>query len=119
MTRDLHQIQMTHAVVVTAAATLAAVSGVASGWGVFLGGAVMGVNFWIMRKFFGYLLSPDASRRAASVVALGIAKQLLLFGLVSLLFWRVDLDAVAFAIGITTLLVACVAVTVVRQPVIA
>lgn len=119
MTSDLQQIQRVHAVLVTATAAAVAASGIASGWGVFLGGAVMGLNFWIMRKFFGYLLSPDLNKRAATVVALGIAKQLLFFGLVSLLIWRVNLDAIAFAIGVTILLVACVTVTLARQPVTA
>src|SRR6185369_10020834 len=107
------------AVLVIGIAALAAASGVVSPGSVVLGGAVMATNFWIMRKFFSYLLSPDVNRRAASVVALGIAKQLLLVGLVSALFWRVDVDAVAFAFGVTTLLVACVAVAVAPQPVIA
>lgn len=117
MTRDLQQIQRVHTVLVLGVAALAATTGLASGWGVLFGGAVMGLNFWILRKFFGYLLSPDAERRAATVIALGIAKQLVFFGLVGLLFWRVDLDAVAFAIGVTVLLVACVSVTIGRQPI--
>lgn len=117
MTRDLEQIQRVHTGLVIAAAALAALSGLASPWGVVLGGAVMGLNFWILRRFFGYLLSPDAGRRAATVVALGVAKQLVFFGLVSALFWRIDLDAVAFAIGVTVLLAACLTVTLTRQPV--
>jgi hypothetical protein len=119
MTRDLQQIQTVHALLVIATAALAALSGLVSPWGVFFGGAVMGLNFWLMRKFFGYLLSPDAGRRAATVVALGVAKQVAFFGLVGLLFWRIDLDAVAFAIGVTILLIACVSVTLTRQPVTA
>lgn len=88
-----------------------------SAWSVLFGGAVMGLNFWILRKFFGYLLSPDGHRRAPTVVVLGVAKQLVFFGLVGLLFWRVALDAIAFAIGVTMLMIACVTVTISRQPV--
>ena len=98
-------------------AALAAASGLASGWSVLFGGAVMGLNFWILRKLFSYLLNPNAERRAVTVVALGVAKQLVFFGLVGLLFWRVELDAIAFAIGVTILLVACLTVTIGRQPI--
>lgn len=117
MSPTLQQIQRVHAVLVLGVAALAFASGLLSGWSVLFGGAVMGLNFWILRRFFGYLLSPDGHRRAPTVVALGIAKQLVFFGLVGLLFWRVDLDAVAFAIGVTILMVACVTVTIGRQPV--
>ncbi len=119
MTSDLQQIQRVHAILVVATAALVAATGLVSAWGVFFGGAVMGLNFWVLRKFFGYVLSPDVSKRSRTIVALGIAKQLLFFGLVSILFWRIELDAIAFAIGVTILLVACVAVTLVRQPVTA
>jgi hypothetical protein len=39
----------------------------------------------------------------------------IVIGLIALLFWRVQLDPLAFGIGATLLLVACVAATL-RQP---
>lgn len=119
MTPDLQKIQWVHCALVVSTAALASATGLVSGWGVLFGGAVMGLNFWLLRRIFGFLLSPEVNRRATTVVALGVAKQLLFLGLVSLVFWRIELDAIAFAIGVTILLVACLTVTLVRQPVTA
>lgn len=119
MTPDLYRIQKLHAALVIIMAGLATTIGLSSGWSMLLGGTVVGVNFWILRRFFGYVLGPDWAKRAGTVVALGLAKQVLFVGLLGLLFWRVDLDAIAFAAGVTLLLVACVAVSVERQPITA
>jgi hypothetical protein len=79
-----------------------------------LGGAVMGANFWLMRQLATRLFTP-ARRRPELVLALVLAKFSLFIGLLGLLFWRVRLDPLAFCVGATLLLVACV-IGALRQP---
>jgi len=90
----------------------------ATGWlaplSLLLGGAVMGGNFWLMRQLAMRLLAPDGQRPGV-VMALMLAKFSLFVGLVGLLFWRVALDPLAFGVGASLLLIACV-VAALRQP---
>lgn len=89
-----------------------------TGWlsapSLLLGGGAMAANVWIMRQLGARLLVPG-ERRPAVVVALVLAKFTIFMGLLGLLFWRVHLDALAFGVGATLLLVACV-VAAVRAP---
>ena len=77
-----------------------------------LGGAVMGLNFWLLR-LIGKLLQPgtlDAGKRgrAALAVAAFVLKFGLFIGLLAALFWRAPIEGMSFALGVTLLLVACV-----------
>ena len=76
-----------------------------------LGGAVMGVNFWLLR-LISNLLRPDAlgaakPGRAALAVAAFVLKFGLFIGMLAALFWRLPIEGMSFAIGVTLLLVAC------------
>ena len=99
-------------------ALLAATSGVAyiTRWmeprSVLLGGAVMGVNFLLLRLITNLLL-PDALEpgrrgRTALAIAAFVLKFGLFLGLLAALFWRVPIAGMSFAAGVTLLLVACV-----------
>jgi hypothetical protein len=76
-----------------------------------LGGVVMGVNFWLLRVISN-LLRPDAfdptkrGQAALAVAAFGLKFGLFL-GLLAALFWRVPIEGMSFAVGVTLLLVAC------------
>ena len=91
---------------------LGATGGVAyaTQWGepasLLLGGAVMGANFWLLRLITN-LLRPGGRARAAVAVAAFVAKFMLFFGLLLLLFWRVPIEGMSFAFGATMLLLAC------------
>jgi hypothetical protein len=82
-----------------------------SGWvapvSVLLGGAVMGVNFWLLRQLAARLLTA-APKRPAIVLGLVLLKFSLFIGVVALLIGRVRLDPLGFGIGATVLLLACV-----------
>lgn len=99
-------------------ALLAAVAGVAyaTAWvdagSVLLGGAVMGINVWLMKLIAAALVpsGPDAAGGGSAglaVVAL-LLKFGLFLGLLAVLFWRLPVDVMGFATGVTVLLVACV-----------
>jgi hypothetical protein len=87
----------------------------ATNWGapgsLLLGGAVMGLNFWLLRIVTNVLRPSvlDAAkpgRMAAAIAALTL-KFTLFLGLLGLLFWRVPVEGMSFAVGVTLLLVAC------------
>lgn len=79
---------------------------------VLLGGAVMGANFYLLR-LIAWLLRPDAfdpekRGRVALAVAAFVLKFGLFLGLLAALFWRLPIEGMSFALGVTLLLVACV-----------
>jgi hypothetical protein len=103
----LQDIERLHVGLLAIAVCAAYVSGRLAPLSVLLGGAVMGGNFWLVRQLAARLLG--GGRRPEIVLALMLAKFLLFMGLLGLLFWRVPLDPLAFGVGTTLLLVACVA----------
>ena len=112
-------IERLHVALLAVACALAVGTGWLSAAGILLGGAVMGVNFWLMRQIFGRLFVPLADQRPVLVFGMVFAKFSLLLGVLGLLFFRVRIDALAFGIGATVLLVACVMAALWRRPAIA
>lgn len=112
MTIDLTRISTLHVVLVAATAGLAYATRWIDPVSLFLGGAVMGANFYLLR-LISNLLRPEwldgAKRgRAAVAVAAMVLKFGLFLGLLAALFWHVPLEGMSFALGVTLLLVACV-----------
>ncbi len=114
MSLRLQDIERMHLGLLAAAVCAAAVSGWLAPRSVLLGGAVMAANFWLMRQLGARVFSGDR-RRPGLVVALMLAKFTLFVGLLGVLFWRVPVDPLAFGIGATLLLIACV-IAALRQP---
>ena len=74
-----------------------------------LGGVFMGLNFGLLSLGIRWVLSPTASKKSQRVgMALLGVKLLLFLGLVSALFFRMNLDGVSFIVGVSSLLVASV-----------
>jgi hypothetical protein len=72
-----------------------------------LGGAFMGVNFFLLGFGILWLLAPLASKgRVKAGVSLLILKIIIFLGLLTLLFFRFHIDGLSFAIGFSTLLLA-------------
>jgi hypothetical protein len=76
-----------------------------------LGGALMGINFWLL-GFIGNILRTglfDLAKRGR--VALAVAAMTLKFalflGLLLAVFWGIPIAGMSFALGVTLLLVAC------------
>lgn len=74
-----------------------------------VGGIFMGINFLLLGYGVAWLLSPVAgSKRIKAGVGLLILKIVLFLALLTTIFFRFELDAISFAAGFSTLLVAIV-----------
>jgi hypothetical protein len=72
-----------------------------------VGGAFMGVNFLLLGFGVAWLLTPLASKgKIKAGISLLVLKILIFLGLLLVLFFRIQLDAISFAVGFSTLLVA-------------
>ncbi|HUI27469.1 MAG TPA: hypothetical protein VL403_15410 [Candidatus Kryptonia bacterium] len=103
---NLERIELLHAGLLGTAAILA----VATGWlhvgSLLLGGVVMGANFRLLKEIVRRVVRPGTGQTWA--LLLFGAKFALFLGLLSLVFWRVPVDGLSFAVGVTMLLSACV-----------
>lgn len=78
-----------------------------------VGGIFMGINFLLLSMGVAWLLTPLASKgRIKAGIGLLILKILIFLGLLTTLFFRFDLDAVSFALGFSTLILAIVVETI-------
>ncbi len=72
-----------------------------------VGGMFMGINFLLLSFGVAWVLTPLAGKgRVKAGVGLLVLKIVLFLGLLTTLFFRLDLDAVSFAIGFSTLIFA-------------
>jgi hypothetical protein len=115
MPLQARDIERLHLQLLSVAVGLAIVTQWVSSWSLLLGGAVMGVNFWVMDRLFARLLDTRRQPQPALVMALLLVKFSLFLGLLGLLFWRFPVDGLGFGIGATLLLIACVAAALRRQ----
>ena len=80
---------------------------------ILIGGVFMGLNFLLLGYGVASLITPLASRgRIKTGIGLLVLKIIIFLGLLSTLFFRVNIDAISFAVGFSTLLVAIVFETV-------
>ena len=74
-----------------------------------LGGLFMGLNFLLLSYGVAWILMPLAGKgRVKAGVALLVLKGILFLGLISMAFFGLGLDAISFAFGFSTLLLAIV-----------
>ena len=72
-----------------------------------IGGAFMGLNFFLLGFGILWMLVPLAGTgRVKAGVALILLKILFFLGLLTLLFFRFEIDALSFALGFSTLILA-------------
>ena len=115
MAVDLTRISKLHVGLVAATGGVAYATRWIEPGSLVLGGAVMGTNFYLLRVISN-LLRPgwiDGAKRgrAALAVAAMVLKFGLFLGLLVALFWRLPIEGMSFALGVTLLLVACVVET--------
>lgn len=76
---------------------------------ILIGGLFMGINFLFLGYGVAWLLEPLASSgRIKAGIGLLALKVVIFLTLLSMLFFRFHLDAISFALGFSTLLVAIV-----------
>lgn len=74
-----------------------------------VGGVFMGANFFLLSFGVAWLLTPLASKgRVKAGVGLLVLKIIILGGLLSAVFFQFEFDAISFALGFSTLLIAIV-----------
>jgi hypothetical protein len=72
-----------------------------------LGGIFMGLNFFLLSYGVAWMLGPLAEKgRVRAGIALLVLKIVLFLGLLTTLFFRFNLDAISFALGFSTLILA-------------
>jgi hypothetical protein len=77
-----------------------------------VGGIFMGINFLLLSLGVAWLLTPLANNgRIKAGIGLLVLKIVIFLGLLTTLFFRFDLDAVSFALGFSTLILAIVVET--------
>lgn len=106
MNSRLREIERLHLGLLAAAACAVYLTGWLSPASVLLGGLVMLINLRVLSALVARMLSPGAAARPALVIALMLAKLGLFIAAIALLVWRLPIDALGFALGATTLLIA-------------
>ncbi len=84
-----------------------------------LGGGVMQLNFWLLKRIVRALVVPSVlveKRRAFRTLAVFVGKVLLSLLLLGGLFLRYPVDAWSFLAGVSLLLVTCMIVTLSESP---
>lgn len=72
-----------------------------------IGGVFMGVNFLLLSIGIAWVLTPLAGRgRVKAGVSLLVVKIIVFLALLTTVFFRFELDAVSFALGFSTLILA-------------
>jgi hypothetical protein len=75
--------------------------------GLLVGGVFMGLNFLLLSYGVAWVLTPLAGRGRVKVgVGLLVLKIGIFLALLATLFFRVELDAISFTLGFSTLLLA-------------
>jgi hypothetical protein len=75
--------------------------------GLLLGGLFMGINFLLLGYGVAWLMTPLASSgRIRAGVGLLILKIAIFLALLTMIFFRFEIDAISFALGFSSLLVA-------------
>jgi hypothetical protein len=81
--------------------------------GLLIGGLFMGVNFLLLSYGVAWMLTPLAGQgRVKAGVGLLILKVAIVLALLAALFFRIQVDAISFALGFSTLLLAILVETV-------
>ena len=76
---------------------------------VVVGGVFMGVNFFLLSVGIAWVLAPLAGKgRVKAGVGLLVLKLIIFLGFLSALFFSFELDALSFALGFSTLILAIV-----------
>jgi hypothetical protein len=103
------RIEALHAVLVAGLWLALVPARIVQPWALFAGAIFMGINFLLLSCGIKWVLTPFAGKgRVRAGVLLLILKMGLFLGLVSMLFFRIQVDPLSFTLGFSSLLIAIV-----------
>lgn len=105
--RTILRIELWHVVMLLALLVTLAPGKFVEPEGLLIGGLFMGINFLLLSYGVAWVLMPLAGKgRVKAGVGLLILKIAIFLALLATLFFRVQVDALSFALGFSTLLLA-------------
>lgn len=105
--RTILRIELWHVVMLLALLVTLAPGKFVEPEGLLIGGLFMGINFLLLSYGVAWVLTPLAGKgRVKAGVGLLILKIAIFLALLATLFFRVQVDAISFALGFSTLLLA-------------
>ena len=105
--RTILRIELWHVVMLLALLVTLAPGKFVEPGGLLVGGLFMGINFLLLSYGIAWVLMPLAGKGRVKVgVGLLILKIAIFLALLATLFFRVQVDALSFALGFSTLLLA-------------
>jgi hypothetical protein len=103
------RIEALHAVLVAGAWLALAPMRIVQPWALFVGAVFMGINFLLLSCGIKWVLTSFAGKgRLRTGIFLLVLKMGLFLGLVSMLFFRIQVDPLSFTLGFSSLLIAIV-----------
>ncbi len=107
--KTILRIECWHAVLLLALFLVLGRGSAIDGMALIAGGVFMGVNFLLLSFGVAAVLTPLASKGQVKLgVGMLVLKVVLFLALLTTVFFRFQLDAISFALGFSTLLVAIV-----------
>ena len=111
--RTILRIELWHVVMLLALLVTLAPGKFVEPEGLLIGGLFMGINFLLLSYGVAWVLMPLAGKgRVKAGVGLLILKIAIFLALLATLFFRVQVDALSFALGFSTLLLAILVETI-------
>jgi hypothetical protein len=111
--RKILRIELWHVVMLLALLATLAPGKFVEPEGLLIGGLFMGINFLLLSYGVAWVLVPLADkRRIKAGIGLLILKIAIFLALLATLFFRVQVDAISFALGFSTLLLAILVETI-------
>lgn len=111
--RTILRIELWHVVMLLALLVTLAPGKFVEPGGLLIGGLFMGINFLLLSYGVAWVLMPLAGKgRVKAGVGLLILKIAIFLALLATLFFRVQVDALSFALGFSTLLLAILVETI-------
>jgi hypothetical protein len=105
--KTILRIELWHGIMLSGLLAILGQTGWVDSKALVLGGVFMGGNFFLLSYGVAWVLTPLAGKgRIKAGVGLLVLKIVLFLGLLTTLFFRFDLDAISFALGFSTLIVA-------------
>ncbi|HEY6364829.1 MAG TPA: hypothetical protein VI585_08560 [Candidatus Binatia bacterium] len=105
--RTILRVELWHVVMLVALLVTLAPGRFVEPEGLLIGGLFMGINFLLLSYGVAWVITPLAGKgRIKAGVGLLIFKIAIFLALLGALFFRVQVDAISFALGFSTLLLA-------------